>query len=75
MQTLEAFLLALSMMESGGNYQTVNTLNYLGAYQFGEGLTENFKIDTSDTGKRGELPSDWDVEKPRPIGGCVARTI
>ena len=37
MQTLEAFLLALSMMESGGNYQTVNTLNYLGAYQFGEG--------------------------------------
>lgn len=37
MKTLEAFLLALSMMESDGNYQAVNTLNYLGAYQFGEG--------------------------------------
>lgn len=36
MKTLEAFLLALSMMESDGNYQAVNTLNYLGAYQFGE---------------------------------------
>ncbi len=37
MKTLEAFLFALSMMESDGNYQAVNTLNYLGAYQFGEG--------------------------------------
>lgn len=36
MKTLEAFLTALSMMESDGNYQIVNTLNYLGAYQFGE---------------------------------------
>ncbi len=36
MKTLEAFLFALSMMESDGNYQAVNTLNYLGAYQFGE---------------------------------------
>lgn len=36
MQSLEAFLLALSMMESGGDYQIVNSLNFLGAYQFGE---------------------------------------
>lgn len=31
-----AFLFALQMMESGGNYQVVNSLNFLGAYQFGE---------------------------------------
>lgn len=36
MNTLGAFLTALVMMESGGDYQAVNTLNYLGAYQFGE---------------------------------------
>ena len=36
MKTLEAFLTALSMMESDGNYQVVNSLNFLGAYQFGE---------------------------------------
>ncbi len=31
-----AFLLALQLMESGGDYQAVNTLGFLGAYQFGE---------------------------------------
>ncbi len=36
MKTLEAFLLSLTIMESDGNYQAVNTLNFLGAYQFGE---------------------------------------
>jgi hypothetical protein len=36
MPTLNAFLIALRMMESGGDYQAVNTLNFLGAYQFGE---------------------------------------
>ncbi len=36
MPTCEAFLGALRMRESGDNYQIVNTLNYLGAYQFGE---------------------------------------
>lgn len=36
MQSLNAFLMALRMMESGGDYQSVNTLNFLGAYQFGE---------------------------------------
>lgn len=36
MNSLGAFLFALQMMESGGNYQVVNSLNYLGAYQFGE---------------------------------------
>ena len=35
MQTLNAFLVALRMMESGDDYQAVNTLNFLGAYQFG----------------------------------------
>lgn len=34
--TFAAFLVALKMMESGGDYQSVNTLNFLGAYQFGE---------------------------------------
>jgi hypothetical protein len=34
--TAAAFLVALRMMESGGDYQVVNTLNFLGAYQFGE---------------------------------------
>ncbi|RYG91792.1 hypothetical protein EU803_04860 [Loktanella sp. IMCC34160] len=34
--TYAAFLVALKLMESGGDYQSVNTLNYLGAYQFGE---------------------------------------
>lgn len=36
MKTFEAFLIALRMMESGGDYQIVNSLNFLGAYQFGE---------------------------------------
>lgn len=36
MKTLEAFLTALQLMESGGDYQIVNSLNFLGAYQFGE---------------------------------------
>lgn len=36
MNSFGAFLLALQLMESGGNYSAVNTLNFLGAYQFGE---------------------------------------
>lgn len=36
MGSLGAFLIALQLLESDGNYQSVNTLNYLGAYQFGE---------------------------------------
>ena len=36
MSTLAAFLIALKLMESGGDYQSVNSLNFLGAYQFGE---------------------------------------
>lgn len=36
MKSLEAFLIALRLMESGGDYQVVNSLNFLGAYQFGE---------------------------------------
>jgi len=35
-QTFAAFLIALRMAESGGDYQVVNSLNFLGAYQFGE---------------------------------------
>jgi hypothetical protein len=31
-----AFLTALRHRESGGNYQVINTLNFVGAYQFGE---------------------------------------
>jgi len=34
--TFAAFLIALRMAESGGDYQAVNSLNFLGAYQFGE---------------------------------------
>jgi len=34
--TFAAFLIALKMVESGGDYQVVNTLDFLGAYQFGE---------------------------------------
>jgi hypothetical protein len=37
MSTTDSFLTALRMRESSGNYQIVNTLNFLGAYQFGEG--------------------------------------
>lgn len=36
MNSLAAFLIALRLMESGGDYQIVNSLNFLGAYQFGE---------------------------------------
>jgi Ca2+-binding RTX toxin-like protein len=36
MSTSEDFLGALRMRESSDNYQTVNTFNFLGAYQFGE---------------------------------------
>ncbi len=35
--TYTDFLSALRMRESSGNYTLVNTLDYLGAYQFGEG--------------------------------------
>jgi len=34
--TYDAFLAELRHSESRGNYQAVNTLNFLGAYQFGE---------------------------------------
>lgn len=34
--TFAAFLVALRLVESGGDYQVVNTLDFLGAYQFGE---------------------------------------
>ncbi len=34
--TFAAFLIALRMAESGGDYQAVNSLNFIGAYQFGE---------------------------------------
>ena len=36
MSNFGAFLIALKFMESGGDYQVVNSLNFLGAYQFGE---------------------------------------
>lgn len=36
MPNIDAFLSALRIRESGGDYRVVNTLNYLGAYQFGE---------------------------------------
>ena len=36
MSNFSAFLIALKFMESGGDYQVVNSLNFLGAYQFGE---------------------------------------
>lgn len=36
MSNFGAFLVALKLMESSGDYQAVNTLNFLGAYQFGE---------------------------------------
>lgn len=36
MPNIDGFLSALRMRESGGNYGIVNTLNFLGAYQFGE---------------------------------------
>lgn len=36
MNTFAAFLVTMRLLESGGDYQAVNTLNFLGAYQFGE---------------------------------------
>ena len=35
-QSFEAFFVTLRNMESGGDYRAVNTLNFIGAYQFGE---------------------------------------
>jgi hypothetical protein len=35
-KSLDAFFTALRHMESGGDYGSVNTLNFIGAYQFGE---------------------------------------
>ena len=35
-KSLEAFFAALKYLESDGDYQSVNTLNFIGAYQFGE---------------------------------------
>ncbi|MDX1779741.1 MAG: hypothetical protein R3256_00325 [Thalassovita sp.] len=35
-KTFDAFLAALRHMESRGDYKAVNTLNFIGAYQFGE---------------------------------------
>jgi hypothetical protein len=76
-KTLEAFLFALSIMESDGNYQAVNTLNYLGAYQFGEAaLTDlgfvRYDGDASNndfsggwTGKHGVRSARDFLESPR----------
>ena len=36
MQSFDAFFATLRHMESGGDYRSVNTLNFVGAYQFGE---------------------------------------
>jgi hypothetical protein len=35
-RSFDAFFMALKQMESGGDYRSVNTLNFIGAYQFGE---------------------------------------
>jgi hypothetical protein len=35
-RSLDAFFVALKEMESDGDYRSVNTLNFIGAYQFGE---------------------------------------
>lgn len=35
-QSFDAFFATLRHMESGGDYRSVNTLNFIGAYQFGE---------------------------------------
>lgn len=42
------FLAALRMRESSGDYQAVNTLGYLGAYQFGEAALVDLGIVTLD---------------------------
>ncbi|WP_431297975.1 hypothetical protein [Tabrizicola sp. BL-A-41-H6] len=36
MNTLAAFIVALQMMQSGGDYRSVSSRNFLGAFQFGE---------------------------------------
>ena len=36
MKPFDSFFAELRHMESGGNYRAVNTLNFIGAYQFGE---------------------------------------
>jgi len=50
---------ALAFKESQGNYQAVNTLGYLGKYQFGKTTLERFRIyDTEDFLQNPELQED-----------------
>ena len=74
MKTLEAFLTALSMMESDGNYQIVNSLNFLGAYQFGEAaLTDlgfvNFDGDAYDNNYGGGWTGKYGVRSAKAFLG------
>ena len=87
MKTLAAFLLALQMMESEGNHRSVNTLGYLGLYQFGEAaLTDlgmvRFDGDAYDnnysggwTGKFGVWSTDGFLSSPRAQEKAMAEWL
>ena len=67
----QEFLAALRMRESSGNYRLVNTLDFLGAYQFGEGALvdlgfvrpdDNYRDNNFSGGWTGKLGIDSKAE-------------
>lgn len=48
-KTFIGFKEALAFKESGGDYQVINTLGYLGKFQFGKSTLKRFKIYNSKT--------------------------
>ncbi len=75
--TYAEFLAALRMRESSGDYAAVNTLGYLGAYQFGEAALVDLgfvirdanpydnQFDAGFTGKLGIASADDSSPRPR----------
>lgn len=62
----DAYAATLGQRESGNNYQAVNTLGYLGKYQFGAMALEDVGLVKPGVGKKGlralNNPSNWTIE-------------
>lgn len=59
----QAYAQQIGQRESGGNYQAVNRIGYLGKYQFGAPALQDMGLVRSGTTMRGlDDPSNWTIE-------------
>jgi len=62
----ESFAQALGKRESGGNYAAVNSIGFVGKYQFGAMALEDLGLVKSGTGRKGNSklndPSVWNID-------------